>query len=121
MRKVHGAMVVGNHLVLRVDLPEGRYLADVGFGDGPLEPFPVVEGPFPSLGFGYAVERLDETWWRLNSFTGCGAPSYDFNIDPADEAHLSRMCAGLQTLPQSPFVQNAFAFRHTPDAIGSEY
>lgn len=117
MRVANGAAVEGNHLVLRVDLPEGPHLADVGFGDGPAEPFAIAEAEITTSGFRYTIERLDQDWWRLNSFTGSGAPSYDFNPAPADEAHLSRMCEGLQTMPQSPFVQNAFAFRHTPEGI----
>lgn len=116
-RAVYGDAVIGNHLLLRVDLPEGRYVADAGFGDGPRDPFAVADGPLTSGGFGYAVERLDAHWWRLNSFTGVGAPSFDFNTDPADEAHLSRMCDGLQTRPDSSFVLNAVAFRHTDDGI----
>ena len=45
MREVLGDVQVGNHLVLRVDL-DRPWIADVGFGDGTLEPFPLQAGPF---------------------------------------------------------------------------
>ncbi|MBV9903566.1 MAG: arylamine N-acetyltransferase, partial [Alphaproteobacteria bacterium] len=41
-REMKGEPSVGNHLVLRVALPEGLFLADVGFGNGPHDPIPVA-------------------------------------------------------------------------------
>ncbi|MGZ5987852.1 MAG: arylamine N-acetyltransferase family protein, partial [Rhizomicrobium sp.] len=38
MREAMGELSDGNHLVLKVVLKEGVYLADVGFGDGPRDP-----------------------------------------------------------------------------------
>jgi len=47
------------HMLLRIDLPEGAFLADVGFGgDGLVHPIPLAEGP--------------ETWVGERG-TGCGA------------------------------------------------
>lgn len=112
MRAAAGDAVVGNHLVLRVELDEGTYLADVGFGDGPVEPFAVGEGAFTRNGFPFSVARADGDWWRLHNHPAGGAPSFDFHLAPADEAQLAAQCAGLQTSAQSPFVQNAIAFRH---------
>jgi N-hydroxyarylamine O-acetyltransferase len=43
MRASVGDGVVGNHLVLKVDL-DRPYLADVGFGDGLVEPIPIEPG-----------------------------------------------------------------------------
>jgi N-hydroxyarylamine O-acetyltransferase len=112
MRAAAGDAVVGNHLVLRVELDEGTYLADVGFGDGALEPFAVCEGAFSCNGFPFSVARADGDWWRLHNHPAGGAPSFDFHLAPADETVLAAQCAGLQTSGQSPFVQNAIAFRH---------
>ncbi len=112
MRAAAGDAVVGNHLVLRVELAEGTYLADVGFGDGALEPFAVGEGAFTCNGFPFSVARADGDWWRLINHPVGGAPSFDFHLAPADETMLAAQCAGLQTSAQSPFVQNAVAFRH---------
>lgn len=117
MRAAAGDAVIGNHLVLRVDLPEGVHLADVGFGDGPNEPFAVREGTFDSNGFPYAVERTGDGWWRLVNHPAGGAASFDFDPHPADETRLAAKCDELQTAEASVFVQNAVAFRQTPGAI----
>lgn len=117
MRAAAGDAVIGNHLVLRVDLPEGVHLADVGFGDGPNEPFAVREGTFDSNGFPYAVVRTGDGWWRLVNHPAGGAASFDFDPHPADETRLAAKCDELQTAEASVFVQNAVAFRQTPGAI----
>jgi N-hydroxyarylamine O-acetyltransferase len=121
MRVGKGEAAEGNHLVLRVALPEGVYLADVGFGDGPIEPFPVRVGAVEAHGFVYSVARTAEDgrgeWWRLSNHPRGGAPSFDFNLNAADEAQLSARCDFLQTSEMSPFVQNAVAQRYTKDGI----
>ncbi|HEX4302349.1 MAG TPA: arylamine N-acetyltransferase [Rhizomicrobium sp.] len=115
MRVKAGDAKAGNHLVLRVALPDGVYLADVGFGDGPFDPVRVVPGAFTtSRGFPFALTELDENWWRLTDARP-GAKSFDFNLAPADEAQLAEKCAMLQTAPASPFVQNLVVQRHAPD------
>src|SRR6202042_3088551 len=48
MRELRGDSMLASHLVLLVEsdeLPGGPWIADVGFGDGALEPFPLAEGP----------------------------------------------------------------------------
>ncbi|MFN3523840.1 MAG: arylamine N-acetyltransferase family protein [Phenylobacterium sp.] len=116
MRVVRGDEIVGNHLVLRVDL-DAPWIADVGFGDGGRDPFPLVEAAFASDGFPLRLERLDEAWWRFHNHEHGGAPSFDFTAEPADPALLADRCRWLQTSPESMFVQNAVVQRHTPDAI----
>ena len=117
MREVSGAASDGNHLVLRVELPEGLYLADVGFGDGPRNPIRVVPGAFHADGFDFSLRRVDEHWWRLNNDPRGGAPSFDFNLDPANEKLLAEKCDFLQTAPASPFVQNLVVQRHVPHGL----
>ena len=112
-----GDVSEGNHLVLKVALEEGAFLADVGFGDGPRDPIRLAAGPFRSAGFEFALAALDERWWRLTNHANGGAESFDFNTEPADEKLLADKCAFLQTSPQSPFVQNLVAQRHTPDGL----
>src|SRR3569832_1468013 len=67
MREMFGDVTLRNHLVLRVELDEGLYLADVGFGDGPVEPIRIVEGPFTAGGLPFSVTRVDDDWWRLHN------------------------------------------------------
>ena len=113
MREVRGDAAVGNHLVLRIDLDEGVYLADAGFGDGPIDPIRVTPGAFTSHGFGYALERVDGEWWRLRNDPSGGAASFDFNLAEADESVLAERCSVLQTSPESSFVQNLVVQRYT--------
>jgi N-hydroxyarylamine O-acetyltransferase len=119
MREMFGDRCNANHLVLRVQLPEGLYLADAGFGDGPHDPIPVATGAFRSEGFEFNLRRVDDQWWRFYSHSLGAAPSFDFNLAPADEAQLAAQCEALQTDPQSHFRQNLFCFRHTPQGVTS--
>jgi N-hydroxyarylamine O-acetyltransferase len=117
MREAAGDVQNANHLVLRVVLPEGIYLADVGFGDGPVAPIRLNEGPFYAGGFEFGLDRLDDRWWRMRNHKFSGAKSFDFNLDPADEGAFSAQCANLQTVPTSIFVQNLICFRHRDGAV----
>ncbi len=97
------------HALLRVDLADGPWLVDVGFGGGGLlEPFPFVDGHQTSQdGWDLRLDRIaevgDEEWllrwfdgeaWRnLYSFTTAG------NL-PQDYAIFSHY---LTTHPRSPF------------------
>lgn len=113
MRETVGEASDGNHLVLRVALPEGIWLADVGFGDGPRDPIPVRIGAFASHGFDFSIARAGGDWWRLHNDPRGGARSFDFHLDAADEDLLAAKCEFLQTNPASPFVQNLVCQRHT--------
>jgi N-hydroxyarylamine O-acetyltransferase len=107
----------GNHLVLKVELEEGTYIADVGFGDGPVDPFRIAVGAFTVNGFPFSVSRIDGEWWRLHNHPAGGAPNYDFHLSPAKEAQLAAQCQWLQTSEASPFVQHAIVMRHVEDGI----
>lgn len=116
-RVVRGDEAVGNHLVLLVDLDGAPWVADVGFGDGPRDPYPLAEGEIVSDGWVYRLERLDADWWRLHNHPAGGAPNFDFSLEPADPARLSAKCEELQTSPASIFVMTAIAQRHMPGEI----
>jgi N-hydroxyarylamine O-acetyltransferase len=104
---------IGNHLVLKVELDEGTFVADVGLSGGPLNPMRLAEGPFEAGGFAYRLERVDTEWWRFHNDLRCGPPSFDFNLAPADESLFANRCAELQTADWSPFVQNLICARFT--------
>jgi N-hydroxyarylamine O-acetyltransferase len=116
-RAVRGDETVGNHLVLLVEVDGEPWIADVGFGDGPRDPYPLRDGEIACDGYVYRLERLDTDWWRLNNHPNGGAPSFDFTTDPADPARLAEMCGILQTSPTSIFVLTAIAQRHLGDEI----
>lgn len=115
MRVLRGDDAVGNHLVLPVTLADGTVLADVGFGDGPIDPIRLVAGEFKAGLFTYRLEQLENEWWRLNNHSSGGAPSFDFNLAPVGEALLARQCEFLQKSEMSPFVQNLVCQRYTPE------
>jgi N-hydroxyarylamine O-acetyltransferase len=115
-RDERGEIAHGNHLVLRVDL-DRPYIADVGFGDGMLEPTPLAEGPVACAGYDFRLEALSEGWMRFHNHAMGGAPYFDFRDTPAQEEELAGTCAYLSTSPDSIFTQTALAFRHTPGGI----
>ena len=117
MRELVGDSALRNHLVLRVEMDEGLYLADVGFGDGPIEPIRIVEGPFLSGGLPFSLTKVDDEWWRLRNHPHGGAASFDFNLAPVDEALLAKKCDEQQYAPGSHFVLNLFCFRFRANGV----
>jgi N-hydroxyarylamine O-acetyltransferase len=110
-REVTGDSTIGNHLVLLVELDGEPWIADVGFGDGSLEPFPLKPATMTIGGYALRLEALDERWWRFHNHEFGGAKSFDFVVAPADPALLAEKCQWLQSAPESGFVQNAVAQR----------
>lgn len=116
MRGERGDVSLGNHLVLKVEL-DRPYIADVGFGDGILEPVPLAFGPCHCAGYDFRVEDLGDTWLRFHNHDQGGAPYFDFRLEPAAPEQLKATCQWLATSPDSIFVQTALGFRHTSDGI----
>jgi N-hydroxyarylamine O-acetyltransferase len=115
VRSAIGEAAVGNHLVLRVDLPEGPIIADVGFGDGPILPFALRDGAFRSGAYEFRLEDMKDGWWRLHNSPRGGAPDFDFRAEATDEAVLTAQCVFLQTSEKSPFTQNLVVQIHHED------
>jgi N-hydroxyarylamine O-acetyltransferase len=107
----------GNHLVLQVDLDGEPWVADVGFADGPIEPYRLMEGPFEQRGFHFSIERLSADVWRMHNHQFGARPYYD--AGPADEAALARRCDVQQNHPESVFRQNVFLFHHGVEGYAS--
>jgi N-hydroxyarylamine O-acetyltransferase len=110
LRRERGRAAIGNHLVLSVEL-EGPYLADVGMGDGPLEPIPIEEGVYQQEWRTLRLERLSDGWWRFHNSENALVPDFDFQHQPADWDLLTEKCLWQQTSAQSRFVQNAVCVR----------
>ncbi len=113
MRIVRGGDTMGDHLVLRVDL-DGPVLADVGLGDGMLEPTRIEEGRFAQGNRQYRLEALEDGHWRFHNNEGAIPPSFDFWPE-ADEERLGRMCDRLQTDGDSVFRQNLICLQPDGD------
>jgi N-hydroxyarylamine O-acetyltransferase len=112
MREARGDLSLNNHLVIRVELEEGVYLADVGFGEGSFDPVHLVPGEFQSNGFKFSLSQEDGGWWRMHKFLPAGRRSFDFTTEPANEEAFALRCTELQTADDSIFVQNLLCYRH---------
>jgi N-hydroxyarylamine O-acetyltransferase len=119
LRADRGDEAIGNHLVLCVDL-EGAWIADVGLGDGLIEPIPLREGEHEQGSSRFRLERLDAgdrrdrggvEEWRFHNRDGALPPTFDFFHRPADEARLAEVCQQLQTDPDSIFRQTLICQR----------
>lgn len=115
-RELRGDVVLGNHLIGIVDLGE-RYIVDVGFGDGPLDPMPLREGKYRHGAFEIGLARAGGAWWRFLGHDRCAAKSFDFTEDPRELDWFAAKCAELQTSPESGFVKTAVIQRRLPDRI----
>ena len=105
------------HMVLRVDLPEGSFLADVGFGNlaptAPLRLSPLVEQPTPhepmrfiAMGDELTLQsRLGDRWEHV--YRVVLLPRFD------TEYEICNWFAG--THPESPYLNNMIAARPGPD------
>lgn len=111
-----------NHLALEVrglptdDNPGGRWWADVGLGDGFLEPLPLVDGVHREDPFSYRISGVGERCWSFRhdergSFTALEVR--DRPVGPDDVAAAHRR---LSTPPDGPFTRLVVAQRRVPGA-----
>lgn len=106
------------HMLLRVDLPEGPFLADVGFGgDGPLHPLPLVSGRESWLGgTGHRLRREAEAWVLEGTVEGIWTDLYVFTLEPQHPADYEMANYYTSTHPQSAFRLKLTAQRSWPEA-----
>ena len=107
------------HMVLRVDLPEGEFLADTGFGNltptAPLAMRPDIEQATPHetmrllpMGGELLLEaKTDGSWEHLYRLSP--HPRLDMDYEVANWF--------TATHPKSPFVANLVAARAAPDGV----
>jgi N-hydroxyarylamine O-acetyltransferase len=104
----------GDHMLLLVDLPEGRYLADMGWGNGFHEPLPLAAGPHRQ-GFRRFELRVDGAdSWRFSNLD-FGDDGFSFTLTPREIAHFDARSQWLQQDPESSFVRVVKGFRFTPE------
>jgi N-hydroxyarylamine O-acetyltransferase len=115
MREEHGDATYGNHLLLRLDFDDACdgshcWLADVGLGDGLLEPIPLVAGRYRQRHSNFTLVKLDEPTtaqtWRFVNRQGGLPTSFDFVNQTADPTLLDTTCATLQSDANSIFRRN---------------
>ena len=111
-----GVLRPRTHMLLRVDLAEGPFLADVGFGgDGPVHPLPLVPGPESWTGaMGYRLRR-EADLWVLEGHGGEWTDLYAFTLEPQFPVDFEMANHFTSTWPRSPFVQTLTAQRSWPE------
>ncbi len=113
-RATQGEAAQGNHLVLLAEL-EQPYLVDVGFGNGFLEPLPLVAGEYRQGFLSYRLSE-DNNHWTFHNHAYAG-PGYDFSLDPHAMHDFAGKCHDLQTAPDSAFVRLTVCHRFMPAGI----
>ena len=105
------------HMLLRVELPEGAFVADVGFGaDGLVHPIALSEGSESWVGFvGHRLRREDDGWVLQGSLTGEWTDLYAFTLEPHYPVDFVMANHFTSTYPRSPFVLNLTAQRSWPE------
>jgi len=105
------------HMLLRVDLPEGPFVADVGFGgDGPVHPLPLAEGRETWVGrTGHRLRREDDLWVLQGDTGGGFTDLYAFTLEPHYPVDFEMANHFTSTHPRSAFVLNLTVQRSWPE------
>jgi N-hydroxyarylamine O-acetyltransferase len=109
-----GVLRPRTHMLLRVDLDDGPWLADVGFGgDGPVHPVRLAAGEDGGAP-GYRLRREDDLWVLTGDTTGERTDLYAFTLEPHFHVDFEMANHFTSTWPHSPFVQSLTAQRSWP-------
>jgi N-hydroxyarylamine O-acetyltransferase len=110
-----------SHLVLDVRTEDGgrgggrgggRWLADVGFGSGLLEPIPLAAGaPRRQGGWTYDLVRADGGWWLRERRGEEWARLYHFTEEPQRAIDIEVANHYVATHPGSPFLRRPVVMR----------
>lgn len=104
-----------DHLALRVDLGE-PWLADVGFGDGFLEPLRLDDASDQQQGASAYLIIADGPYRVLmrRDAGGDWTPQFRFTLEPHALAEFAERCVYHQTSPESHFTQGRICTLATP-------
>jgi N-hydroxyarylamine O-acetyltransferase len=106
------------HMLLRIDLAERPWVADVGFGvEGLLQPLPLIDGrETPQFAWAYRLVRGTGTWMLQYRERDGWADLYEFSEEPQDPVDYQPPNHYVATHPSSPFIRTLTAQLPTPDA-----
>ncbi len=107
-----------NHLALVVHTPDGPFIAEAGWGEGPVEPLPVAAGRHVAGAFEFTLERDGDGWW-LGQHEYGSSPGYRFGDRPATLDDFAPHHERLSTSPESGFVQTLLVQQPHADRIVS--
>ena len=114
-----------NHLVLEVNglpaaaNPAGRWLVDVGLGDGLHDPLPLVPGEYRQGPFRFRLGPSDavDGGWRLDADPRMSLIRVDWAPGEASVADFAVKHAFLSSAPESGFVRVLAVFRRDTDGF----
>jgi N-hydroxyarylamine O-acetyltransferase len=106
----------GAHLILLMEL-DRPYLADVGFGNGLLEPIPLEAGSYRQGFRMFHLAQEGERWFFTNYPDG--GPGFNFTLRARALVDFAPYCTYLQTLPESWFVRTTVCHRCTSQRVVS--
>lgn len=115
MRLAAGDAALGNHLALLVDLDDGPWLVDAGFGGSLAAPVRLVAAEHRHAPYQLSLAQLDDGYWRYEEEVEGKPFSFDFRAAPGDAGLLDAHHARLQAAPDSPFVLNLVVQRRLGD------
>jgi N-hydroxyarylamine O-acetyltransferase len=104
-----------NHLAMSVTVDDAEWFVDVGLGDAPYGPLPLVEGAYDQGPCRYDVERI-EVGWRFRHDPSGAFRGMDFEDAVARQEQFEWGHVEMSTSPTSTFVVNVIASRR--DATG---
>lgn len=98
----------GSHMAIRVTLPDGDWLVDVGLGDGALEPLPLREGTYQQGADTYRVISDGDEWvFRHRERGSVWGYRVRGGVDLSDFVPHERVMS--RVLARSPLVQTRTA------------
>lgn len=112
-------VVARSHLALLVSVDGQRWLADVGFGSGPLEPVPLTgPGVVRQGAWEYRVLAGPDAGWRLQGrWEGDWRACYTLTPELAHPVDVEVANHYTATHPASPFVTNPAVVRKDETAV----
>jgi len=105
----------GNHLALLVRVGGGTWVADVGMGQGFLEPLPLRPGRHERGGFDFEVAP-DDDWW-IGMHRHGRLPGYRLREEPVDLSSFQPLHEYQTTSPESVFVRLLMAQQPHDDHV----
>lgn len=106
-----------NHLALVVTAADGsEFLAEGGFGEGPMEPLPLREGRQMSGDFEVGFERDGDGWWFAQHEHG-STPGFRFGDEAVGLDAFAPHHRRLSTSPESGFVRRLVVQQAYDDRI----
>jgi N-hydroxyarylamine O-acetyltransferase len=104
------------HMFLTVPLPEGTFVLDPGFGNGPRVPVPLDDGGVARHGTeAHVMRRAGHEWVLTAESTGARAPQWHSTLEHECAIDFVMGNHFTSTFPASRFVNNLLLRALTPD------